>query len=278
MSDWKYYSPSHTLPSAGDLLRAIPSNRNLRLERIVTDGTEESFEAVRAAETLFGLTVRLRLFNDPDGSMTLTVRDATRRDRDGYRALELAEPPAEAITVFGEIALHESAVEAGYLALADDVLCGLEEVFGGGVAVSAATGEVFVAADIATMMASEETPWTHVDVRLDFDDERLQYVTERLADGLPAAMSELVRVVDGRVELRGRFPAALEPDQYQRVWTAILDLAPYAHGGHLRFRERGTWSDVVEGIGRGTLADVPDEWAASRRGIRGVISRLLGRD
>ncbi len=265
------------MPSAGDLLRAVPTRRNLRLERVVYDGSDESIEAVRAAETLFGLQVRLRLLNDPDVALALVIRDAERGDREEFRELGLDEPAPDDIEVYAEITMDETAVRAGYVALADDVLCGLEQVFGDGVAWSPATDEVFVAAAIARMMDSEDTPWTHLDVELAFEGERLRYVGERLTDELPGAMTRMLRRSDHGIELRGRFPAALDPDEYRDVWTVLLELAPFASAGHIRFREKGTWSDIVEGIG-GDVADVPEEWAASRRGIRGVISRLFSRD
>jgi hypothetical protein len=277
LSDWKYYSPSHSFPSAGDLLRAIPTQRNLRLERVVTDGREESIEAVRAAETLFGLEVTLRLLNEPDGALTLTIRDADHRDRAEFRTLGLDQPTPDDVNVYAEVSLQETAVDSAHAALADDALSGLEEVFGDGVAWCPATDEVVHAAGIVALMRSEEKPWTHVDLNLNFDRSRLEYVSERLASELPSATLPLLQRSSNQLTMRSRLPIALGVDEHQAFWSALREYAPYAGGGHIRFRERGQWSELVEGIGQ-AVAEVPGEWAASRRGLRGVITRLFRRD
>ena len=246
------------------------------MERVVDDGRESLAEAVRAAESLVGLDVTLRLQNDPNGALRIRVFDARSQYRREYAELELeGAPPPDEIVVVAELSLHESAVDAGHLDLVDDVVSGLEEVFPGGVAHSPMTGEVILASEILRIMDPDQTRWSHVDVRLALDSPQREYVLERLQE-LPESMQRLVRTSDEGVLIRGRFPSELDADQVELSWQRLLDLVPYARAGHVRFREGGMWQQAVEGLGS-QVAPPPAEWLKQRKGVRGTIARWLGR-
>lgn len=276
MTDWTFYSPSRRDKSAGDLLRAIPSRRNLRLERDVEDDGEKSVEAVRAAEQLFDLRVVLRLTNDPRGALRLTVRRADESTRALYRDLAPANAPKPAdIQVYAELALFESAMEAGHVDLADDVVAGLEQVFPGGIAVSPMTNEVLCARELVVATDKDLRPWSHADARFDVDETRRDYLVH-LLNSLPPSMGSLVRCEGGRVIVRGRVPAQVSREELQYAEQLLSHCASFAHAGHVRYREEGMWREATR-IGP-ELAPLPAEWLVKRQGVvRGVIARLFGR-
>lgn len=279
MSEWTFYSPSTRYPSAGELLKAIPSRRNLRMERVVEEGDEVLAEAVRAAEQLLDLDVTLRLQNDPDGAIRFRLSEVDDDWRRRYAALSVpGGPDVGDISIVAQLNVHETAVASGHVDLVDDVVCGLERVFPGGVAHNPAGDEAVLGREIVRIMDPEQTRWSHLDVKLRLAEEQHAYVVARLVE-LPSAMQSLIFVGPEQISIRGRFPCQLEAETVDRVWHALLDLVPFASGGYVRLREEGVWQDLVSGVGTQDIPALPEEWLRSRKkGLIGILSRLFRGD
>jgi len=276
VSDWTFYSAKRRSPSAGELLRSIPSRRNLRLDRLIVEGGEETLMPVRAAELLVGIDARLSLQNDSRGALQLQVFEATDEHRTSYHALGRDEPKAQDLRTVARITMRESAHQAGYVDLGDDVLCGLEGLFSGGVGHCPSTGEVVAAKEVVRIMDPEVTPCSHIDLRLRCDEPQRTYVLNQLRE-MPYGMASLHGQDTYSVFLRGRFPSRLSPEEVRSVCNMALELAKYASSGHVRFREGGVWQEAVEGIGA-QVAPVSAAAADASEPKRGMISRLFGRD
>ena len=277
MTDWVFYSAAARLASAGDLLRAIPTRRNLRLERtIVDEGGESGVESVRAAESLFGLDAVLRLASDPSDCVRLVIRESDAGAREAYAALaSTIGPSANDVRVVAQLTLPPGAVRDGHAALADEAVAGLEVVFPGGVARDERSAEIVAAAALVRASDPDACPYSHVDVEYVVSGAHYEFVSHLLL-ALPPALRALVRTTERGIAVSGRAPMSLSADELVSVRSRLLDCAPYASDGRIRFRREGAWEDAVEGIGR-QVAPLPEEWTARRSGVRSVLNKLFGR-
>lgn len=270
MADWTFYSPKIKMATAGELLRAIPSTRIWRLERSFVEDGEDTRELVRAAEQLLDLDVTLRLQNDPAAAIRLHVRLPTDADRRQFTNIGYAEFGANDITVVADIALEMSAIRAGHLDVADDLIAALDGVFRRGVAHSAQTGELLVANDVARLLHSETARCSHIDVKLHCDRRAQEYVARQFAE-LPPPFGQLMRRDGDAVMLRARFPPGLSDDEINAVCSVAMAMARHANGGHVRFRERGSWRHVIDNVGS-SVQPLPTDQS---EGMFGRLTRLL---
>lgn len=277
MTDWVFYSAAARLASAGELLRAIPTRRNLRLERTVIDeGGESGVESVRAAESLLGLDAVLRLASDPAGCLRLAIVESDKAARDAYAALGFSIGPAAAdVRVIATLVVPESARREGHAALADEAVAGLETIFPGGVARDVLSAEIVCAADLLRACDLGARPYSHLDAEFVVSGSHCDFLTHLLLE-LPAQLRPLVRTTERGIAVTGRAPVALSVDELHAARNQLLECAPYASGGRVRFRREGRWEDAVDGIGR-AVAPLPEEWSARRSGVRSVLNKLFGR-
>lgn len=258
---WTFYSPTLKVLSAGDLLKAIPSDRIWRLERVVSHRGEELVEKVRAAEQLLGLDARAGLQNDADATVTLRVRDPTAADRASLSDAPFG--PAD-LEVVAEVALSSIARANGHVDLCDDVLAALDTLFPGGFATHS-NGEVVDGSVLRSALNAEHATVTHVDLAYHGDARQRAFCHARLLElGLPPAV-----VVDTpqAVVVRARLPLTLTAMERAAATVAMMELAKFASAGHVRFRERGVWRDAVSNIGV-QVVPLPDE------APRGMLHRL----
>lgn len=276
MSEWVFYSPSGRSPSVGDLLRAIPSRRNLRIERRIEIGAETTMEAVRAAERVIGLDAHLRLANDPTGTLSLSVDVMGERDRSDYRSLSCEGPAADEIAVRAEVVMGEEALRSGHYGLADDVVAGLESVLPGGVAYDRTNAACVAGREMVASLDADASVFSHVDARYLARGIQLDYL-HHLLEALPAALGELVSTGEDYVALRGRTGSRTDAELAE-LRGVLERCAEFSEGGFLRVRSAGIWNDVVK-IGP-PARPVPDGWRPERRRLNplgGALARLFKR-
>ena len=256
MADWILYSPKMRLASAGELLRCIPSDRIWRLERTFVEDGKDTAEMVRAAEQLLDLDVTLRLQNDPGAATSLKVRQPTDEDRRTFSGLGRDEFLPNDLAVIAEVTLSQGAIDAGHLEIADEVLCGLGDLYRTAIAHSPHSGEVVAVKELVRLMSSDDTRCTHLDLMLVCEDRQQAFVARKLRE-LPHPFGRYLRVENNSLLLRTRFPVRLDRDQVDSVCSVAMDMAQYASEGHVRFRERGYWRHAVQGIGSRPPTPVP---------------------